>query len=108
MRFWVAAVLAVSVAVGAGCGRSSVGRACETHQDCDNGQTCYTELAGGFCSRGCDLQGSIANCPDGTICSPFGDRLLCAPICQAQGDCREGYECNGLSGTEVKSCRPKA
>ena len=63
----------------AACGGTSVGQACTQDSDCDNAQTCYTDLPGGFCSKGCGLAGSEQDCPSGTVCSPHSNILLCAP-----------------------------
>jgi hypothetical protein len=89
------------------CGGTSVGGACTTSDDCDPGQTCYTELPGGFCSKGCGNEGAQLECPSDTVCAAHANRLLCAPLCKDKGDCRGDYECNGVSGTNLKVCRPK-
>lgn len=101
-------VVALAALFAAGCGGSSVGRPCTTDSDCDTGQTCYTDVPGGYCSRGCSAEGSTTDCPGGTVCALHSTRLLCSAVCQQQSDCRTEYECNGLSGAEVKACRPKA
>lgn len=89
------------------CGGTSVGNECTETANCDSGQTCYTQLPGGYCSKGCSVEGSTTECPGGTVCSNHSNILLCAPTCQTKEDCRADYECNGLSGSEEKSCRPK-
>lgn len=92
----------------AGCGGSSVGQACSQSSDCDTAQTCYLTTPGGTCSKGCAEEGSSKDCPGGSVCASHGSVLLCSRICQSQGDCRAEYECNGLTGSSVKACRPKA
>lgn len=100
-------LLAVAVLTLSACGGTAVGRACTADADCDAGQICYTSLPGGFCSKGCSESGSTTECPGGTVCSTHSTQLLCAPTCQVKTDCRTDYECNGVSGSNVKSCRPK-
>lgn len=103
------ALLVVTAAVTlAACGGTSVGRECTATADCQAGQTCYTDFAGGFCSKGCAMLGSEQDCPGGTVCSPHNNQQLCAPICETKAECRADYECNGITGSDKKSCRPKA
>ncbi len=95
---------AVSATLLFGCNPSSIGNPCTTDTDCDNGQTCYIEFAGGFCGRGCTQEGSVVDCPGDTICAKQGTRLSCSPLCESKSDCRENQECNGISGTNLKAC----
>jgi hypothetical protein len=100
-----AATLALALA---GCGVSSVGRACTLDVDCDRGQTCYTDAPGGYCTKGCDAEGTSKDCPGGTLCAPHPGRLLCSNPCQADGDCRTNYVCSAVTGSEQKACvKPK-
>lgn len=91
-----------------GCGGSSVGHSCSVNDDCDNGQTCFVEAPGGFCSKGCSQEGNEKECPGGTVCASHSGTLLCSPTCDTQAGCRAEYECNGLPGSDLKACRPKA
>lgn len=94
-----------------GCGAASrLGGACTTNADCDYGQICNSGGAGGFCSRGCSLDGTRGECPEGGTCSTVGTgigttSLICVPLCSG-GGCREGYECVAAGGT-VTACKPK-
>lgn len=90
------------------CGGSSIGQPCTVNDDCDNGQTCFTSAPGGYCSKGCSIEGSNADCPGGSVCAQNAELLLCSNTCQSQGDCRADYECNGVTGSDAKACRPKA
>ena len=90
------------------CSPDTTGDACTQNDDCQTGQTCYTDFPDGYCTKGCTNAGTDKACGAGTVCSPSGERMLCALICKEQDDCRDGYECNGVPGTELKSCRPKA
>ena len=104
-----ATLLAVFGALGAlcACGGTTVGRTCTQDSDCDKGQTCYPFVANGYCSKGCDAEGTSKDCPSGTICAQGVSSLYCANVCQSQGDCRSELECNGVTGSETKACRPK-
>lgn len=92
----------------AACAGPSVGRACTQRSDCETGQECYTQAPGGFCSKGCSAEGSLAECPGDTVCTQNAGLLLCAPICTDQGACRPEYECVGVANSSHKACRPKA
>lgn len=89
------------------CAGTSVGDACDGDDDCDSGQTCYTDLPGGYCTKGCTVEGKTDECPRGSVCAVSGQHQLCAVECQTQADCRADYECNGVTGTNLKVCRPK-
>ncbi|MFZ5471150.1 MAG: hypothetical protein ACOZIN_17145 [Myxococcota bacterium] len=90
------------------CGGTSVGRPCAADAECDHGQSCVTSIPNGFCTKPCFAEGSTQECPAGTICANHSGALRCSPTCQTQGDCRQELECNGVSGSETKACRPKA
>ncbi|MGQ0507281.1 MAG: hypothetical protein ACT4TC_18400 [Myxococcaceae bacterium] len=91
-----------------GCGVTSAGKACSQDSDCDRLQTCNTTYPDGFCAKTCSTSGSSTECPGETICTQHATLYLCAPRCEQQTDCRDGYECNGVAGANVKTCRPKA
>lgn len=100
-------LFAVACLAGSACGKSSVGNPCTVSTDCDPGQTCLTSAPGGYCSKGCSAEGTSVDCPGGTVCASFAGALMCSAVCQQQSDCRAEYECNGLTGSSVKACRPK-
>jgi hypothetical protein len=89
------------------CGQTSVGDTCTQDSDCDRGQTCYTTAPGGYCSKGCNVSGATTECPANTVCAQHNTQLLCSRTCQVQGDCREGYECNGVTNSSLKACALK-
>lgn len=109
-----------------GCGPLvTVGGPCTTRNDCTPSYSCFqkqasgvVEIAGGFCSRGCAVEGDTRECPGGTVCTFFGDsQLICSPQCTADAQCREGYACAdvamgsasvGNAGGSNKTCRPKS
>jgi len=107
MRKALLSLLIGSALSVAGCGGTNVGQSCTTNSDCSNGLSCNTAQPGGYCTKGCSQEGSITECPGGSVCSSQGGGLLCAAVCQSQGDCRSEYECNGVSNSDSKSCRPK-
>jgi hypothetical protein len=90
------------------CSADTTGADCAESADCQAGQTCYTDFPGGYCAKGCTTEGADKACGTGSVCSRSGERLLCAATCETKADCREGYECNGVTGSNLKSCRPKA
>jgi hypothetical protein len=50
-------------------------------------------------------------CVDGAICGATDDAegsLACIKVCTDDAQCAATEECNGVSGTSVKGCRPKA
>lgn len=106
-RTWGFALVVAAGVLLSGCGESSVGKACASTDECDNGQTCYTDVPGGYCSKGCTTEGTDEECPGGSVCATNSGKLLCSETCQTQADCRADYECNGVTGSSVKACRPK-
>lgn len=49
-------------------------------------------------------------CEAGSVCGKpddSGELLECLKVCAAQTDCPADQECNGVSGTGTKGCRPK-
>lgn len=59
----------------------------------------------------CEEQGATdGECVDGGVCGTSGEEgtaLTCLTICTEQADCPDTWECNGVSGSSVKGCRPK-
>jgi hypothetical protein len=56
----------------------------------------------------CDESGATDECVDGAICTnqSDGDDPVCRTLCVDQEDCPKGQACNGVSGTNQKSCQP--
>ena len=81
---WAAA--ACLLGLGAACGGASMGEQCET-----SGAT-------------------SDECEDGLVCAKASDVaevLTCQKLCTADADCQATEQCNGVTGTSLKSCRPK-
>ena len=58
----------------------------------------------------CDEVGDTSECVDNAICTNEGDNTnqgTCRWICSGDADCSVGSECNGVAGTNIKSCQPK-
>ncbi len=90
------------------CGNNPIGQSCTKTADCDSAQTCFPIGSDGFCSKSCSQAGTTTECPSASVCARQGaTALLCSDACLEQTDCREGYACNGVSGTEVKACQLK-
>jgi hypothetical protein len=54
----------------------------------------------------CDKAGSTDACEDGLVCTNESDRNTCQQLCTDQAQCTAGLSCNGVSGTNLKSCQP--
>ena len=55
----------------------------------------------------CDEAGKTDECVDGAVCTnEEGDRSRCRLLCKDKVDCSDGHDCNGVSGTNLKSCQP--
>jgi hypothetical protein len=93
----------------AACGSSpNVGAACSGNGDCSDGLTCSTAFAGGYCTRACPTAGATGGCPDVAICDAVtGAGNVCVKICQTTTDCRSPLECNGVTSSNIKACKPK-
>ena len=55
----------------------------------------------------CDTSGSTDECVEGAICTNEGDVAACRQICTDQPDCPSGEACNGVCGSNIKSCQPE-
>lgn len=80
------------------------GSACESDEDCVS-STCRTgpSFPDGFCTNdGCD-----GGCGDDGWCS-YSSELgnFCAPLCEIQDDCREGYACRAQGVPLKRLCTP--
>jgi hypothetical protein len=85
--------------VGANCGGDST---------CAKGLTCDLAIPGGYCTKPCTLTGQTNECPGGAICDTVeGARTECVRICQTTADCNAPLECNGVSKSNIKACKPK-
>ena len=72
-----------------------------------------TCLAGGSATCGspglgeeCDEAGSTDACEDGLVCTNESGKNSCRQLCTDQAQCAAGLSCNGVSGTNLKSCQP--
>ena len=54
----------------------------------------------------CDGVGSSDDCEDGAICTNEGTGAVCRWLCKETVDCPAGHSCNGVAGTNLKSCQP--
>lgn len=57
--------------------------------------------------EGCDDTGSSDECVDGAVCTNEDGGSVCRAMCDEQEDCPAAHDCNGVSGTSIKSCQPK-
>jgi hypothetical protein len=101
--------LALAVLLAA-CGDDppNVAGTCTATDGCDEGLTCNTTIPNGYCTVACTVAGSTDDCPDGAVCDAVsGSALTCVKTCKGAGDCRADLDCNGVSGSNIKACKPK-
>ncbi len=88
----------------------AIGGECTSRDACPSSQSCITAAPAGFCTKSCVTEGSIKDCPGGTVCTYFGASLLvCSTFCTDTAQCRSDYQCAELAGTESagkKACQP--
>jgi len=106
-RALLLALAASSLAFSA-CGSNTVGRSCTKTSECDPGQTCYTDAPGGTCTKGCSAEGTAKDCPGDSLCAESLGLLLCASVCQDDGQCRADYKCTPVAGSTRSACTAKA
>jgi hypothetical protein len=104
-----------------GCGDDTgngtlIGATCENSDECDLSGACVTDGKGGICTLPCQAPGAAGACPFGAYCDrgayttdtqAKSEQTLCLPACTQKADCRDGYECNGVSSGPGKVCQPK-
>jgi len=83
---------------------------------CDVQGVCIIDGPDGMCAQTCKTPGGPGECPYGSYCTRNeftadasggkGQMTLCLPACKEQSDCREGYNCNGVSSGPGKVCEP--
>jgi hypothetical protein len=73
--------LAMVLALVVGCGSAEIGEECEDIGESDE-------------------------CVDGAICTNETSGGVCRATCTETVSCPSGHTCNGVSGTNVKSCQP--
>lgn len=105
-RLFLSAVLFVLPLSACGSKDGTAGESC-SDGGCDSGLTCRPDFPGTYCAQSCAAEGNRAGCPEDTVCVlEFTDDLMCAPTCESDGDCREGYLCTAVAGgTAGSACR---
>jgi hypothetical protein len=106
MRMLLLPLFVIAIAA---CGDDpNIGGTCTATDGCDEDLTCDTTVPGGYCTAACTTSGSTEQCPDGSVCDALsGTAVTCVKICKAAEDCRSDLDCNGVSGTNIKACKPK-
>lgn len=102
--------LAVLILLLASCGGDppNVGGTCTATSGCDDELSCNTTVPGGYCTAACTTSGSTEECPENSVCdSVSGAAITCVKICKTSDDCRSDLDCNGVSGSNIKACKPK-
>lgn len=101
-----AILAALSLCLSAACAPNAVGTTCTTNADCSDAYSCFREVAGGFCSRGCTSIGSFRDCPANSACAQVAkSTLVCAPTCTDDSQCNSALRCLELPGFDQKVCR---
>lgn len=54
----------------------------------------------------CDVSGDLDECEEGAICTNENDGAACRVLCADHQDCESDERCNGVSGSNRKSCQP--
>jgi hypothetical protein len=54
----------------------------------------------------CEGVGSTEDCEDGAICTNEETGAVCRALCADTTQCPPAHTCNGVSGTNLKSCQP--
>jgi len=105
LRLALVAIVVVFAACG---GAPNVGGSCTGAQDCDDSLTCSMAIPGGYCTQSCPTPGSFDGCPEESICDDVsGIGNTCVLICKTSSDCgRSDLECNGVSSSNIKGCKP--
>ena len=101
-------ILFLVILIAACGGPPNVGATCTTAGGCDKDLTCNTTVPGGYCTAACTTSGSTSQCPEESVCDAIsGTAITCVKICSTKDDCRADQDCNGVSGTNIKACKPK-
>ena len=86
-------------------GRGGVGAGCVVNGDCESTLFCATQGDLRWCTQFCD-----GTCPQGFVCSPAGDQMVCAPEvgvggspCATAEDCLSG-SCQAVGRNGALTC----
>jgi len=98
---------AVIAALVAACNPPNIAAYCSANGGCDHDLVCDTTVAGGYCTVPCTVRGTFDVCPDNAICDDVKGANECVRLCGSKAECRPDQECNGVSDTNFKACKPK-
>jgi hypothetical protein len=60
--------------------------------------------AGGL-GETCSTAGTTDGCADGLVCTNSNATAVCQQLCTSDADCSASQNCNGITGTSLKSCQ---
>lgn len=60
---------------------------------------------GGKLGDSCSSAGTTSGCGDGLVCTGGSSSATCARLCTTDADCDAGQNCNGITGSTLKSCQ---
>ena len=108
MRFSGPAIILLLISSACGSDPPNVGATCTATGGCDEALMCNTTIPGGYCTTSCTTSGATDQCPEESVCDAVaGTALNCVKICKTGTDCRSDQDCNGVSGSNIKACKPK-
>lgn len=101
-------LLVILIVAACGSDPPNVGATCTASGGCDEGLTCDTTVTAGYCTKTCTMPGKTTECPEESVCDAVaGTAMACVKICKTSADCRTDQDCNGVTGTNIKACKPK-
>jgi hypothetical protein len=83
-----------------------IGAACSTDGECAGSAICGTNWPGGYCLMTCT--GAASVCPTNSLCTRLTglNDSYCFDTCSTDRDCRGGYVCNPVNGSNKGVCLP--
>lgn len=96
-------------------GPAADGSRCNEHTDCKSKICITSTYPRGLCTPDVVTQCKVDSCPSGTACDGvfvgwLDARIgVCAPVCENDGDCRDGMVCSPTeaSGPGFRVCKPR-
>lgn len=55
----------------------------------------------------CETPSNTDQCVDGAVCTNDSGGVFCRLLCNDKSKCGANENCNGISGSSLKSCQPK-
>ncbi len=108
MRTLLVAFFAVAACGGEEGRVAPVGSSCTAQTGCGDDLECNTNLPNGYCTTPCTTPGATTECPgENSVCDSVQQTMICVQLCTSETGCRAGFACNGVSGSNLKACKPQ-